>query len=453
MSRPAMSQRASSGTVPPASLGRMALAPVLRILRRLSVPHVPASPSAVLSPLVVAVTAAARRLDLSRDPRRTLARVAAHRFTPGNTAPLLLMLCAWAYALWVMRVPAWPLKLALPLAWAAAAAVPVSGQFVWPATPVLSWLILFFSARFIPATARPAIHVALLPALESVLYGANISDLQTRFTHPLLDVLAWLPYGLLHFTVPFVIAAVLWVFGPKGSVQYWGRAFGFMNLFGVMTQIVLPCAAPWYEIIHGLTPADYSMPGSPGGLLRIDRVFHSTAYTNAFGSAPLVFGAFPSLHSGCAVIEALFLSHFFPGGKPLYWAYVGLLWWSTMYLSHHYLIDLTGGACLSTLVFYLVMPDEFKDVDQINWAAAAAAATPLTGGASVAAARVEAYELANGHAVDLDEEIRRLEEMGEGEGGDADENGAGDEEARTGGERAGRPKRSVSWGETKVLGE
>jgi hypothetical protein len=34
--------------------------------------------------------------------------------------------------------------------------------------------------------------------LESILYGANISDLLTRATNPFLDVLAWLPYGVIH---------------------------------------------------------------------------------------------------------------------------------------------------------------------------------------------------------------------------------------------------------------
>jgi len=54
------------------------------------------------------------------------------------------------------------------------------------------------------------------------------------------------------------------------------------------------------------------MAGSAGGLSRIDAIFHSHGYTETFSTAPLVFGAFPSLHSGCATLEALFLSHFFP---------------------------------------------------------------------------------------------------------------------------------------------
>ena len=125
--------------------------------------------------------------------------------------------------------------------------------------------------------------------------------------------------------------------------------------------------------------------------MRIDRIFHSTGYTAAFEGAPIAFGAFPSLHSGCAVMEALFLSHFFPHLKALYWGYVGVLWWSTMYLSHHYLVDLTGGACLSVVMFYACMPAVFKDSDQV--------------------VLEQGYEAVDGtrEEIDLDEEIRKLE--------------------------------------------
>lgn len=179
--------------------------------------------------------------------------------------------------------------------------------------------------------------------------------------------------------------------------------------------------------------------------MRIDRVFHSSGYTNAFGGSPLVFGAFPSLHSGCAVMEALFLSHFFPQLKFFYWGYTGILWWATMYLSHHYLIDLTGGACLSVMMFYLLMPEEFKDSDLIVGR--------------------EEYEMVDGTTrddadIDLDEEIRKLEESGEVDGDEeetvrgkeavGDEGKAGEDGPKPG---KAKVKRSVSWGETKVLGE
>lgn len=225
-----------------------------------------------------------------------------------------------------------------------------------------------------------------------------------------------------------------------------------------------------YEIIHGLTPANYAMPGSPGGLLRIDRVFHSSGYTNTFGAAPLVFGAFPSLHSGCAVMEALFLSHFFPSLKPVYWVYVGILWWSTMYLSHHYLIDLTGGACLSVIMFYITMPEQFKDIDQIDWSVNNV--VPSGAGA--------AYEMLNGNAngtvfdaalpstgtgtppsvvvskgEEFEREMRKLENETEDEERDigSNANTASGGNIGDGAAIKNKTKRSVSWGETKVLGE
>lgn len=72
-------------------------------------------------------------------------------------------------------------------------------------------------------------------------------------------------------------------------------------------------------------------------------------------------------------MEALFCSYFFPlqfhiGGiaekvlgkgkklavdaRILYWSYAFWLYWCTMYLMHHYLVDLVGGGCLATLCFY-----------------------------------------------------------------------------------------------------
>nr|ODO04053.1 inositolphosphorylceramide synthase [Cryptococcus depauperatus CBS 7855] len=439
------------------SLPRGVVTPIAHLFRTFSSRSAHSSPNnhKTLHIFLGAIASSIKRLDLSRDPRKTLHRVSQHRFTLANTLPLSFMLLCAIYSLYIMTTPPFPLKLGIPLAYIAAVLLPITSQFVWPATPIFTWLITYFSARFIPSSQRPAIHVALLPALESVLYGANISDLQTRYTNALLDVLAWVPYGVLHFTLPFVVAVILWSMGPRGAVQFWGLAFGWMNVLGVVCQLLFPAAPPWYEIIHGLTPANYTMAGSPGGLMRIDRVFHSSGYTNAFGSAPLVFGAFPSLHSGSAVMEALFLSHFFPSLKAFYWGYVGILWWATMYLSHHYLIDLTGGACLSVLVFYLCMPEGFKDVDQIQWDKVEGDGYEMIGGPVIG----------TGPDVDLDEEIRKLEQGGEENVADeesrieASGSGNSNEGNENGNTKQPRSKpvlnkqRSVIWGETKALGE
>ena len=105
--------------------------------------------------------------------------------------------------------------------------------------------------------------------------------------------------------------------------------------------------------MYGLAPADYTMNGSPGGLERIDQLFGTNLYSSSFSASPVVFGAFPSLHSGWATMHALFLQHRFPHLRTGLIAYVMWLWWATMYLTHHYFIDLIGGSCLAVTVFYI----------------------------------------------------------------------------------------------------
>lgn len=466
---------------PTASVPRMIFSPLVRLLKLLRLPipttFAGASPSALFGVLYHQFLEACRRLDLSLDPRRTLRKVSKHEFTVYNSALYVLMFVLAIFALSIIPSPL--LRFGLPIIYAVALLLPLTSQFVFPATPIFSWLLTFFTARYIPSEWRPSIHVVLLPTLESVLYGANISDILTRYTHPALDVLAWLPYGVLHFTIPFVLAALLWIFAPRGAVQFFAKAFGVLNLAGVLCQLVVPCAAPWYEIIHGLTPADYGMPGSPGGLMRIDRVFGGSGYTNAFGNAPLVFGAFPSLHAGTSTMEALFFTHFFPRHKYFYWAYVGTLYWATMYLTHHYLIDVVGGGCLALACFFYFMPKQFKDLDTgIDWEGNN---------------KAEEYELAEGRDLDEDEDGLGQDDVESGGGAHADDvdidaeirklEGAGSQASSasatsrpngparksslsTGGAAAAsspgqapasssssRPNRSVSWGATEVLGE
>ncbi|ELU41797.1 inositolphosphorylceramide synthase [Rhizoctonia solani AG-1 IA] len=310
---------------------------------------------------------AAAGLNYSFSPSVTFAKFRAHKFTwteIGEYGFLTVLATFWVT---IMTAPPFPYKLMIPMLYTTGIIIPFTSQFLVPATPVLAWVITFFSSRFIPTEWRPSISVSLLPTLESVLYGGNISDILTRYTNPVLDVLAWLPYGVIHFTAPFVVAIALWLWrgnagkGNNEALKFWARAFGYMNLAGVLIQIVFPCAPPctWYELIYGLTPANYSIHGAAGGLARIDALFHSNGYQTTFSASPVVFGAFPSLHSGCATMEALFISHFFPNNSYI-WCYAALLYWATMYLTHHYLIDVVGGTCLTVFMFYFFLPPTLR---------------------------------------------------------------------------------------------
>lgn len=207
--------------------------------------------------------------------------------------------------------------------------------------------------RFIAPEYRPHIWVKVLPALENVLYGANLSNILSAHTHAVLDILAWLPYGIGHFALPAVCSAVMFLFAAPGTTPVFARAFGYMSIAGVTIQLIFPCTPPWYEKLHGLEPAHYGMEGSPAGLRRVDELFGVDMYTTSFTTAPLPFGAFPSLHAADAILEALFMQHCFPRYRPFFIFYAVWISWSTMYLNHHYAIDLVGGGIMAAVAYYI----------------------------------------------------------------------------------------------------
>lgn len=301
-------------------------------------------------------------LTLETDTKSSIDRLRRHQWTVpemihyGFLAGIIFFVFVIFPAPFIIKIPILAVFVACFL-------VPATSQFFLYALPVFSWLALFFSASKIPHSWKPAISVKFLPAMETILYGDNLSNVLAATNNSFLDVLACLPYGMIHFASPFVVAFLVFVFAPPTSLRSFGFAFGYMNLTGVLTQLLFPAAAPWYLNLHGLEPANYSMNGSPGGLGRIDQLLGVDMFTSTFENSPLVFGAFPSLHSGCAVMDVLFLCWLFPKYAALWWSYACLLWWSTMYLTHHYFIDLIFGATLSVSIFLFVKYTQLPVID------------------------------------------------------------------------------------------
>ncbi|KAK9379799.1 uncharacterized protein V2V93DRAFT_372376 [Kockiozyma suomiensis] len=292
------------------------------------------------------------RIETSFNILQTIGALRAHKLSAYDLQYVVLFFIG-LFSVLVADSPPVAVKIILTFLLFLGLLIPITSQILLPALPVLGWLILFTSATYIPAEWRPPIMVSVLPTLETVFYGANLSALLSSRINSVLDVLAWLPYGVMHYGGPVVCAGLVFIFGSPGTLPCFARSFGYMNLTGVLIQLMFPNAPPWYEVKNGFSPADYSMSGSPGGLARIDQLFGTDLYSSAFGASPVVFGAFPSLHSGFSVLECMFLSHVFPRLSPLFLFYVFWIWWSTMYLTHHYFIDLIGGAVLATTVFLI----------------------------------------------------------------------------------------------------
>ncbi|KAM0794479.1 hypothetical protein BDR22DRAFT_789274, partial [Usnea florida] len=293
------------------------------------------------------------RLQTSYSPADTIESLRLHRWSFYDGQYLILIILG-IFSLCIIPSPGALVKTAVSTLIITALILPISRQFLLPSLAIWSWLVFFYACGFIPSTWRPPIWVRVLPALENIFYGANLSNILSAHTSTFLSIMAWLPYGIIHFGAPVVCSIIMFPFAAPGTVPMFAKTFGWMNLIGVAIQLTFPCSAPWYENMYGLAPANYSIHGSPAGLAAIDELFGIALYTPTFTGSPMVFGAFPSLHAGSAVMEALFMSHVFPRLTPLFALYALWLWWATMYLSHHYAVDLVGGSLLSGVMFHVV---------------------------------------------------------------------------------------------------
>ncbi|KAF2721041.1 aureobasidin resistance protein Aur1 [Polychaeton citri CBS 116435] len=302
-------------------------------------------------------TSSITSLNTSWNPADTLKSLRTHQWSVFDAQYIFLAILA-TFSLCVIQSPGPMVKTLVATLIMLSLILPITRQFFLPALPVFGWLIFFYSCQFISGEYRPPIWVRVLPALENILYGANLSNILSAHQSTFLSVMGWLPYGITHFGAPVVCSGLMFIFGPPGTTPVFAKTFGYMNITGVLIQLCFPCSPPWYENKYGLAPANYSMSGSPAGLRAIDVLFGIDLYTTTFTASPMVFGAFPSLHSGSATIEALFMSHTFPKLQPLFLVYTLWLWWSTMYLSHHYAVDLVAGSIIS-ITYYMIARGSF----------------------------------------------------------------------------------------------
>ncbi|GAA5824530.1 hypothetical protein JCM11251_000461 [Rhodosporidiobolus azoricus] len=304
----------------------------------------------------------------------------------------------------------------------------LNGSSVWwrlwtvvvGAFPPFLWTFLFKQAKHIPTEIRPPIHIDLLPKLNRLLlspwgvllltaslfplarlvyywgngdkppaergrgrvYGATVlafpfwlwctAELGKAEVTNFLDLLAFSTYGALHFASPIVAGWWIWGFGTQGAACTFGWTLGAQNLAGLATHLVFPNASPWFYDVYGVDAAqpDYTYPGNPAGLIRVDTILGTHIYANAFGAGPVVFGAIPSLHAATAICCAFFVIRYSAGYKGWSFAvvYCSIMFWSTQYFHHHFAIDLLFGTLYSALSFTLFERVRLRKLDRAHYA-------------------------------------------------------------------------------------
>lgn len=164
---------------------------------------------------------------------------------------------------------------------------------------------------------------------------------------PLMDFMA----GIFYLCwVPLPIFYGLWLYFSGKDYDYLRFALVFLlvNLIGFGLYYVHPAAPPWYVASHGFE----AVPGTPGevaGLGYFDSMTGLGVFNALYARNANVFAAMPSLHSAYTFVAFIYAMII---GSSRAWKFIlGFvtlgIWFTAVYTSHHYILDVCGGIACS----------------------------------------------------------------------------------------------------------
>ncbi len=160
---------------------------------------------------------------------------------------------------------------------------------------------------------------------------------QSIFSPLFTDYMAF-AYAL-YFFLPLFIMLMLSVWNMRRDFRHMALCLTVTFLLGFAGYVLLPCSPPRYFIEHL-----YTDPVRLYGFFLYDRL------QGAWDGLSVVSGgAFPSLHVGISAVALIYAFKFRRRNKTLgfiFCAYVPLvlsLWFSVIYLRHHWALDILGG--------------------------------------------------------------------------------------------------------------
>ena len=151
-----------------------------------------------------------------------------------------------------------------------------------------------------------------------------------------------------HFLLPLAVAFVLWL--KRRRVYYhYVIALMLMSFAQFFTAVVLPVAPPRYAYLYGEALHVVDLGSQVAQQTGIGVL--SWAYHNMIGNP---VAAFPSLHAAYPILAYLFLREHWPRVSWLMVVYTAAVWFSIMYLGHHYFVDAVGGLVYAVAAYVIV---------------------------------------------------------------------------------------------------
>jgi hypothetical protein len=235
-----------------------------------------------------------------------------------------------------------------------------SRLFILLAIPFALKDILFDAIRYIPFDWLKPIHVIGPYQVDLAWFGVTkggsailFNEYLLRFLHPVLDFLGGVIY-FLNEPLALLLIFLFWLSRSKELAERYSTAFLVMNLFAFLTYVFYPVAPPWYVAKFGLVQPIAPVVGDAAGLLRFDHLIGFPFAQRIYGASPVVFGAFPSMHAGFSMLGWLYSLRTNWKWASLLTVYTLFMWFSALYLQHHYVVDLLLGIFYALFSYFVV---------------------------------------------------------------------------------------------------
>ncbi|MBD1391718.1 phosphatase PAP2 family protein [Mucilaginibacter glaciei] len=246
-------------------------------------------------------------------------------------------------------------------------ATPTTRKFILGFSIFIVYWVIFDYMKAFPNYNYKAVAIGELYHAEKHFFGIHFNNAiltpneylylkRTAF----IDVVAGLFY-LCWIPVPLAFAAYLF-FKNKHLFLRFSLTFVLVNMLGFIIYYAYPAAPPWYVQLHGFQFIPLTQ-GNMAGLARFDQFFHINLFKGIYAKGSNVFAAMPSLHSSYPVIVLYYGIKNRLGMVNVLFAIVMVgIWFTAVYASHHYILDVLAGiscASLGILLFNMSLSSPF----------------------------------------------------------------------------------------------
>ncbi len=234
-----------------------------------------------------------------------------------------------------------------------------SRRFILGFSVFIIFWIIYDSMRIIPNYEVSSVHIKQPYDIEKSIFGISVmekimtpNEYFVIYNNKILDFISgffyinWMP-------VPIGFGIFLYIKDKELFFKY-SLAFLLVNLVGFSIYYLYPAAPPWYVQKFGFD-LHFGIPGSRAGLERFDNLIGVPVFEGIYNKNANVLAAMPSLHSAYPVVVLYFaikknINVIF---KILFITFMFGIWFSAVYSSHHYIIDVIAGIILALIVLFI----------------------------------------------------------------------------------------------------